>query len=125
MLNIKIFYLSLLVLLIYSFFIVFLPYFEFYFFCRGIIFPSLLTIILTLINFRYIKNIFVCFLKVILFFLLAHIFRLIIFFVFNGFLDINFSNFKNDWHFLYILMQIPSVLISSFLTFFIKKKLSK
>lgn len=109
---------SIIILLFYSLIIVLMPIFDHYAIFRGIVFPLVISIVLTIINFNTTKKLINHISKLFFYTLLGYIFRLIIFYVLNGYFDINIKNLKTDWYCLYLLMQIPTILFSTVLTGF-------
>ena len=107
---------SIIILLFYSLIIDLMPIFDFYVIFRGFVFPLVISIVLTIINFNTTKNLINHIIKLFFYILLGYLFRLIIFYVLNGYFDINIKNLKTDWYCLYLLMQIPTILFSTVLT---------
>ena len=121
----KKFFLSMFIMFCYCVLIVFLPNFSLYVEFRGYILPFLLSVILTMVNFKTIKGWFDYFAKLLLFIALGYILRLLVFFAFKGYFDVDFRNIEYDWYLLYIIMQIPTIIFSSLLTFVFLKVILK
>ncbi len=123
--KIRIFLQSILVEICYCLMVVLLPNFNLYVEFRGIILPSLYSVILTVVNFKSIMGKVDYFIKLVLYVFLGYILRLLIFFVANGYFDVNFLYLKNDWYLLYMIMQIPTIVVSSLFTLVILRIISK
>ena len=121
----KLYLCSYLVLLIYCLVIVFLPNFELYVEFRGCILPALLSVVLTAFNFGTIRGKADYAIKLVDFIVLGYLLRLLLFFAFNGYFDVDFLHLKNDWYLLFIIMQIPIIIIFSLATFGILKLIEK
>ena len=121
----KIFFQSILIMFCYCVVIVFLPDFSMYVEFRVFIFPSLVSIILTMVNFKINIKKFDYFIKLLLFIFLGYILRFLLFFAFKGYFDVDFRYIKNDWYLLYIILQIPVIICSSLLTFVCLKLFSR
>lgn len=116
---------SVIIILCYCVGIVFLPNFYLYVEFRGFIFPALISIILTLVNFKTVTGNYDYFMKLLVFVVLGYILRFLVFFAFNGYFDVDFRYIKNDWYLLYVIMQIPTIILTSFVTFESLKIISK
>lgn len=121
----KVYLCSFVVLLTYCVVIVFLPNFELYVAFRGYILPALLSVVLTAFNFVSVRGKADYAVKLVIFIVLGYALRLLVFFACNGYFDVNFLHLKNDWYLLYIIMQIPSIIISSLFTLAILKLIEK
>lgn len=112
---------SVIILIFYCTAIVFLPDFDLYEDFRGYILPIIVSVFLTTLNFHNVKNRFDYVIKLLFFIGLGYILRFMIFYFFNGYFDVDFRHLKDDWYILYIIIQIPVILVSSVLTFMILK----
>ncbi len=112
---------SVIILIFYCTAIVFLPNFDLYEDFRGYILPIIVSVFLTTLNFHNVKNRFDYVIKLLFFIGLGYILRFMIFYFFNGYFDVDFRHLKDDWYILYIIIQIPVILVSSVLTFMILK----
>jgi len=112
---------SVIILIFYCTAIVFLPNFDLYEDFRGYILPIIVSVFLTTLNFHNVKNRFDYVIKLLFFIVLGYILRFMIFYFFNGYFDVDFRHLKDDWYILYIIIQIPVILVSSVLTFMILK----
>lgn len=121
----KNFLISLILLLFYGFVIVLMPSFNFYVLFRGFLLPAVLSVFLTILNYKSIKSVLDFLVKILLFTVLGYFFRSLAFYICNGYFDVDFRYLQNDWYLLYILMQIPTILFFSLLTYFIKNHINK
>lgn len=121
----KVYLCSFVVLLTYCVVIIFLPNFELYVAFRGYILPALLSVVLTAFNFCSVRGKADYTVKLVIFIVLGYALRLLVFFACKGYFDVNFLHLKNDWYLLYIIMQIPSIIISSLFTLAILKLIEK
>lgn len=112
---------SVIILIFYCTAIVFLPNFDLYEDFRGYILPIIVSVFLTTLNLHNVKNRFDYVIKLLFFIGLGYILRFMIFYFFNGYFDVDFRHLKDDWYILYIIIQIPVILVSSVLTFMILK----
>ena len=87
---------SLAALIIYCIVIVVLPNFGLYVAFRGYIFPAIISIFLTILNFNSIENILDYFIKLLIFIIISYTLRWLIFFVFNVFFDVDIRCLKTD-----------------------------
>lgn len=117
--RIKILVCSLIILILYCIVIVMLPYFDSYIWFRGCVLPATVSIILTIVNFNILKNIRDYITKLFVFIVLGYALRALVFFILNGYFDVDFRYLKNDWYSLYIIMQVPVLIVASALTYII------
>ncbi len=121
----KSYIISLFLLIIYSIGIVLLPNFHFYVEVRAIVFPVIISALVTIINFDNVKSISGFIFRLLIYILFGYISRAMIYYIMNGEFDFSLRHLLNDWYILYIILQVPIIIISSFVIFFFMKIVKK
>lgn len=121
----KSYIISLFLLIFYSIGIILLPNFHFYVEVRAILFPVIISALVTIINFDNVKSISGFIFRLLIYILFGYISRAMFYYILNGEFDVSVRHLLNDWYILYIILQVPIIIISSVVTFFFMKIVKK